>query len=56
MEADEPNSVLGGVSLSLLWRQTSFRQNRREKQGDFSTTQRKSIKYGPKAETFKADI
>lgn len=22
----------------------------------FSTTQRKSIKYGPKAETFKADI
>ena len=45
-----------GVSLSLLWRETSLRENRRGKQGDFSTTQRKSIQYGSKAETFKADI
>ena len=56
MEEDEPNSVLEDVLLSLLWRETSFRENRRGKQGDFSTTQRKSIQYGPKAETFKADI
>ena len=27
------------VLLSLLWRETSFRENRRGKQEDFSTTQ-----------------